>query len=298
MSTTLAIESFSENNLRERTTLTGGALAGDVQLLVDSTQGYEPGQIIYVGQLSREGCEKAVIAAPIGETTLSLSAPLARDHARSEPVTAVLGDLIHVYRAANINGTVPVDAAFTVLATRSIDPDQLSTYYTDSAGNSNFWYRNTYYNATTNDETALKDSTPTRGDDFGHYASLSEIRKEAGFENAYNLSDTVVDQQRRAAEAEINLALGSLYTVPFVPVPDIVNTLTVKLAAAMLIQNQYPGSVRSTNLLRDARLAIKVIQDGDQTIVGEDGTPVNPDGGVRFWPDETAYRAFHMGDRF
>ncbi|WP_176444511.1 ATP-binding cassette domain-containing protein [Rhodococcoides kyotonense] len=221
--------------------------------------------------MSREGCEKAVVAGAVSETVLTLAAPLVRAHDRFEPVTAVLGGMIHVYRAANINEQVPPDEAFTVLGTRSVDPDQLSTYYTDSVGNSNYWYRITYYNAVTLDETALKDSTPTRGDDFGHYASLSEIRKEAGFENAYNLSDTVIDQQRRAAEAEINTAFANLYTVPFQKVPEIVHTLTIKLAAAILVQNQYPGSSRSTTLLGDARAAIKTIQDGDQTIVGEDG---------------------------
>lgn len=299
MSTTLAIESFNETNLRERTSLTTGASAGDTELLVDSTQGYGAGDIVYVGQLSREGCEKASVAAAANETTLLLSAPLTRAHERFEPVTSVLGDLLHVYRAANINGQVPDEAAFSVLSTRSIDPDQLSTYYTDSAGNSNFWYRNTYYNAVTLADTALGDSTPTRGNDFGHYASLSEIRKEAGFENSLNLSDTIVDQQRRAAEAEINTAFGSLYTVPFVKVPEIVHILTIKLAAAMLIDNQYPGTMRADRKLEDARAAIKAIQDGEQTIVDEGGQSVGTaTGGVAFWPDETEYRAFYMGDSF
>lgn len=62
-----------------------------------------------------------------------------------------------------------------------------------------FRYRYTYYNATSNIETDIEDSVPVRGDDFGHYASLTEIRSEAGFDNAINLSDVTIDQQRRAA---------------------------------------------------------------------------------------------------
>jgi hypothetical protein len=50
----------------------------------------------------------------------------------------------------------------------------------------------TYCNATSNVETDIQDSVPVRGDDFGHYASLTEIRSEAGFDNAYNLSDVTI----------------------------------------------------------------------------------------------------------
>ncbi len=75
--------------------------------------------------------------------------------------------MIHFYRAANVDGKVPADDLFSVLATRDIDPDQPSTYMTDSAGGSGFWYRSTYFNASTNEETALTDSEARRGQDCG-----------------------------------------------------------------------------------------------------------------------------------
>jgi hypothetical protein len=55
------------------------------------------------------------------DTTPALVSPLKYAHGRSEPVAAVVGDLIHVYRAININGTVTALDTFSVLATRSID---------------------------------------------------------------------------------------------------------------------------------------------------------------------------------
>jgi phage gp36-like protein len=298
MSTTLAIESFNETNLRERTTLTGGAVEGAAVLTVASTQGFAPGDIIYVGELSREGCEKARIESVDDDTTISLIAPLGLAHSRFEPLVSVLGDLIHVYRAANIDGSVPALDAFTVLVTRDIDPDQLSTFYTDSSGNSGFWYGYTYFNASTNEETDLDGSVLVRGDDFGHYASLSEIRKEAGFDGAYNSSDTVIDQQRRAAEAEINTALSSAYTVPFQVVPEIIHTLTIQLAAGLLLNDAYRGTGRGDSKLKDARALIKSLQLGDQTIIGDDGTSIVSGEGISSWPDESAPRAFFMGDKF
>lgn len=298
MSTTLLIESFSELNLRERTQLDIAAITGATELTVLSSDGYSDGDIIYLGPLSRDGCERAVIASVQDETTIQLTAPLALDHPRFEPVTSVLGDLIRIYRAPNVDGSVPATDNFAVLATRTIKADALSTYYTDADGNSSYWYRHTYYNATTGDETDLEDSIAVRGDDFGHYASISEIRAEAGFSNNFNLKDAFVDQQRRAAEAEINAALANAYTTPFTPVPDLIHVLTVQLAAGLLMQAEYgTGSSKGKDKLNDARAQLKSLQSQDSTITDGEGTDLAA-GRVSFWPDETAPRAFFIGDKF
>lgn len=134
MSTTLQIDSFPSNILRERTRLSIPAAPGDTSIVVESFAGYDQGDIIYVGNLGRETCEKAVVASVDAETTITLSGPI-------------------------------------------------------------------------------------RGDDFGHYASITEIRNGAGFGNAVNLADSTIDQQRRAAESEINAALAPVYKTPFDPVP-------------------------------------------------------------------------------
>lgn len=298
MSTTLTIESFNEVNIRERTLLTAVANPLDITLIVASTQDYAAGDIIYIGNLSREGCEKAVIASVDDAATLTLDQELTLPHARFDAVTSVLGDLIHVYRAANIDGSVPDVSQFTVLATRTIDCDQLSTYYTDSAGSSNFWYGYTYFNASTSDETQLDPESLRRGDDFGHYASLAEIRKDAGLDNALNLSDVVIDQQRRAAESRINTALGNRYSTPFNPVPDIIATITIKVAAGYLLNAEYPGSKLGDTRIAEAEKLMTALQNGDQTIVDENGNATTTGEGIASWPDDTAPRAFIYGDRW
>ncbi|WKK71453.1 DUF1320 family protein [Rathayibacter oskolensis] len=280
MATTLKIQSFVESNIRERGELAAAAPAGATSITLRSTEGFEAGHTIYVGALSREGCERVVIASAADPTVLTLLTPLTLNHSQFEPVTSVVGDLIHIYRAANIDGSVPADDFFTVLATRNIDPDQLSSYYTDAGGSSAFWYRSTYYNATTNDETALSNSEPVRGDDFGHYATIAAIRSEAGFGQAHNLSDLDVDQQRRAAETEINAALAGAYTVPFKPVPDAVRVLTEKLAAAMLLTNAYGDVNPYAQRLKDARAAIQTFATSASAITDEEGTSLTTNEGV------------------
>lgn len=298
MSTTLAPESFSDINLRERTELDGDYVPGSSVLLVRSSEGYVPGQIIYVGRLGAEGCERAVIASVPTETTINLTQTLALPHTRYEPVRAVLGDLIKIYRAVNVDGRAPAREFFTVLATRAINADHQSTYYTDSMGDSNFWYTFTYFNPLTNDETELQVEDAVRGDDFGHYASIHEIRIEAGFENAYNLKDTAIDEKRRDAEAEINASLSGAYTVPFTsPVPAIVRTLTKQLAAALLKSSSYGGTAG----LKEARDAIKDYRDKTLVLTDEDGTALTSSDSVSGYPGEVtdeAPRFFRMGDRF
>lgn len=300
MATTIRIDSFDALNIVERSELSIDSIAGASVLAVRNTEDLVPGQTIYVGQLSREGVEKAVISTVADETTINLVQPLERPHARYEPVTAVLGDSIHIYRAPNVDGTVPADDQFTVLTTRTIDPDQLSTYYRDSTGSSAFWYRYTYFNPVTLEETPLTAFDAFRGDDFAHYASLSEIRNEAGFKNATNLADSDIEQKRRDAEAEINASLSGAYTVPFSPVPEIVRTLTIQLASALLLESAY-GNASSRQKLKDARAAIDSYKLGASVLTDEAGAALTTAESISGFPgnlDRDAPRYFRMSDKF
>ncbi|MGW6120441.1 hypothetical protein ACWFRF_15470 [Nocardia sp. NPDC055165] len=297
MATTLQADSFNDINIVERSSLAEAAETGDNSLLLVSTQGIEVGRIIYLGTLSREGCERAVVSSVNADgVTLGLTANLKLDHAVNADVTAVLGDLIHFWRAANVDGSVPADGDFTVIATRSIDPDQTSSFYRDADGSSSYWYRYTYYNATSSDETLLQNSEPVRGDDYGHYASLSEIRSKAGLAEAVNLKDSDIDLHRRAAEREVNGALAASYSVPFSPVPGEVNTLTVELAASMLLVAAF-GAIYE-HRLKSARDAIKAYADRAATITDDEGNSLVESGAFSGYPDANAHRAFRMGDIF
>lgn len=297
MGTTLRIDSFNEINVIERTELAAAALEGATELSFRSTQGIIDGQVIYVGHLSREGIEKAVVASVDDETTVTLSAPLKLPHKAYEPVTAVLGDKIHIYRAVNVIDAVPADEAFTVFATREIDPDQMSTYYKDSAGSGGYWYRFTYFNETSMEETPLTALDPVRGQDFPHYASLGDIRQAAGLQNAFNLSDRTVELWRTVAETEIDSALAGAYTVPFNPAPAIVKSLTLELAAALLLVDAY-GEGAYGKRLKDARAKISEYRSRTAVVTDENGQPLSTSNSVTGYPDADAPRSFYIGQVF
>lgn len=292
MSTTLRIDSFHPDNIIERGVLTVDVEIGDSLLPIVSVEGFEVGQVVYVGHLSREGIEKASVDAIPDEMTLTLADVLTLAHRSYEPVTAVLGDRIKIYRAANLDGTVPAAGSFALLTTRTIDPDQPSTYYRDADGSSAYWYTWTYYSVTTEAETDR--SEPIRGQDWNHYASLDVIRKAAGFEKAYNLADSLVDEARRQAQSEINSALANRFTTPFLQVPEIVRTLTIKLAAAILKSNAGMGSDKALAALR---AELQSLADGDGSLTGEDGSNLDTTEGVT-GSFGTAPRMFTVEQRF
>lgn len=63
-----------------------------MSMAVASTQGLTVDDVVYVGDLSREGCERVVVASVAGGTTVKLTAPLTHAHRAHKAVTSVLGD--------------------------------------------------------------------------------------------------------------------------------------------------------------------------------------------------------------
>lgn len=294
MATTINIDSYDDINLKQTTSLTSAVSGTTTQLQVASSANFATGGHVIVGNIARDGAEMASVASVDDGTTITLSEGLKLAHRASEPVTSVVGDVARVYRAPYVEGQLPDDASFTQLVDRPLEVDQPSTYYRDPDGSSAYWYRYTYASSTTTDET-----TPlaaVRGDDFGHYASLSEIRKAAGFVNATNLQDIAIDIQRRTAESEINSAFASGYTTPFDPVPPLIHTLTIQLAAALLRDAAFHTS-ETANEVKAARQAIKDAVESGQ-ITDDDGNSLNGGSRIGYAPDENAPRAFRMGQVF
>ena len=128
------------------------------------------------------------------------------------------------------------------------------------------------------------------------YATLEDIRMKAGFEKASNLADRHVREARRSAQAEIDSALAIRYTVPFVPVPEKIRTLTIKLAAYTLKHDAY-GDVASQKALEALRKQLQDLADGDTPITDELGVDLSTSEGVAYdFGDQD--RAFTIGQRF
>lgn len=297
MATVLRIDSFNSINITKQSELTADVAAGDSVLALRSTDGLVAGQTIYVGQPSREGTEAALIQSVNSETGVTLSAGLKLAHRRYDAVTGVLGGSIKIYRAANIDGSVPDVSLFSILATRTINQTNTSTYYNDPNGSGDYWYRFTYFDPATANETSLLALDALRGDDVPHYASLSSVRNAAGFQNATNLSDSTVELWRNAAESQINSSLASSYVVPFNPVPDEVKSLTIELGAALLLNDSYGDGSYKTRLT-DVRARIEAFRTSASVIIDQDGQSLSTGSSISSYPDDSAPRSFTIGQIF
>lgn len=76
MAATIQVDSFPQSIIRERSQLSSPAAPGDTTVNVEDSAGFAAGDIIYVGNLGREACEKAVVASVDAETTITLSSAL------------------------------------------------------------------------------------------------------------------------------------------------------------------------------------------------------------------------------
>lgn len=133
------------------------------------------------------------------------------------------------------------------------------------------------------------------------YATVEDIRREAGFENATNLKDSAIAEQLRQAQSEINAALSGVYAVPFDPVPEIIRTLTVQLTAAFLLITAYGTTTSNKQKLADARKLLDEFKNRESEITDENGTPLSSSDTVTGFPEAPSPeypRYFHMRDKF
>lgn len=295
MSAVLHIKNFGSGNTVEKTYLNADAAVAAVGITVKSVQNISTSRYLLIGGQAQENSEMKKVDAIVGQV-ITVTA-LARAHEKYDDITVLGSNQLKVYRAANVDGTVPLDAAFSVLATVDIDTDQLTTTYTDTGGGSGYWYKFTYYNSTTALETDIADSVATRGGAASHYASLDGIRQEAGFNENQYVADTLVAEKRDAAEDEINSALAGVYDVPFAePVPPSITQITEMLAAAFLLTGDYGVFATGTNKdgyakMAEARAWIKRLQTGDGGLVDGSGNTLVAISRVSGWPNDTTATA-------
>lgn len=304
MSQTLKIDNFNSLNIQEETALTADAAisASPVSLAVLNSQGYLANDIFILGTLASEISEKLTVTS-IPDTSHINVAALTKAHTKFERITKLFGDKIKVYRAANVDGTVPADANFSVIATVDIDYDQKATVYVDAAGSNAYWYKFTYFNSTTSTQTDIGDSTAGRGG-IDNYATIDSIRREAGLTNNKWISDSQIDEKRQTAQAIIDSTLQGRYTVPFTsPINPLIAEITRRLAAGYLLTDDYgptqtldtrQGQAKINYVTNDQKTGVLdklVAKSLNLTDLKGTETAVTETGAFKMWPNNTTSSA-------
>jgi hypothetical protein len=299
MSVLLKLDNYGEPNKLEKTYLNADSAVGAVTVVLKSAQNVFANYWLLIGNPAGENTELRRILSVTG-ADIGVDA-LVREHSRYDDVTVLAANKIQVYRANNTDGNPPADAAYAALGSPiDIDYDQLNTRFTDVDGGAGHWYKYTYVNSHNGAESELSESEAVRGGSLADYASIRDIREEAGIQNNPYLSDTYVAGQRTRAQSVINSALKGNFTIPFAaPVPGIIERATILLAAGYILKREFGSGATNTNADGQAKIdevmsmsddkpgLIKQILDGTLTVVDEETGNATGSGGTRIsgWPN-------------
>lgn len=263
MSQTVKIDNFSALNIVQASVLNADIAAGtSVTISIPDTAGIVAGDFLALGALGSTSCEIVTVASVTNATALVITT-VGLPHQRSEAVTKLFGTQVKLYRATDTNGNPPVDGSFSIVGSAvPIVPNAQTTSVFDAGGGAGYWYKFNYFNPTSSAETGLADSKVVRGGGYGDYATLAEILEEAGMNKNPNITPADVAQKRQRAQNIINSYLFEVYSTPFaVPVPPLINTCCIMLAAGYLMMAEYGQSATGTS--KDGNAKILEVMDPD-----------------------------------
>ena len=260
--------------LTELTYLSDDVAAAANSISVTNPQGFVANDYIVVERVRSETAEVVKIASVTG-SEITLSTALSFLHKSGVRVQKILFNQRRFYRSTSETGS------YSLLATQDMEVDRPDgTFYEDSAGTSSSWYKATYFNSTTNVETTLADAVACKAAESEHYTSVCDIRKQAGFEDAFGIKDETIADYRDEAENEFEAAVVSIYTIPLVPKPKIVRQIINLLAAGNLLIKEYGMeadieiSKSGQRMLERAYALIDKIVDKTLKLVDDDGSPL------------------------
>lgn len=268
----LSIDNFGEDNLLERSELSADVAVGATALGVINDDGMDTDHAVVVGVPG----ENAEIKTPSAVASNSLTVPaIDFDHKKGEVVYKLRGHKARIYRAANVDGTLPAVGDFSLLTTITLEADNPETEYIDENGGSSYWYLFTRYNDIpgTPEETDKDVESAVRGGNTDHYATAQDVRDESGMSanNFIPISEFV--DARDDAEVIIKGTLSKRFTLPLPEVPKILRRITRLLGASFILGGSYGVGEEGTTKESEAKYKkamalLKQIEDGTIQLIG------------------------------
>lgn len=286
----------------ERATLAAAASAGtSVTLTLKSNNGLALNDFIVVGYEGSELCELVQINQAVTAGTNVRVATLKFNHVADEPVVKYRFDKRKFYGATSATGSYTELTSDGSPKAISVDDEQGTSI--EYSGTTYTYFKATYFNSQTSEETDIDDSDAVLGDETLRYTTLWAIRKHAGLAGNPFYSDYRLETKRKQAENEINSGIASIYLLPLTEVPALLGQICELLAAGYIDYEEFGKDGQGGKWLGEARALIKALGTGRQLLIGEDGTELTRNGQVGRldgYPDsvDTDAANFSMNDRF
>ena len=290
---------------QERSKLAVDASAGsNVTLVLDNNDHFANTEYIVVGREGSEQAELCQINAAVSGGTDVRVATLVRSHKAGEPITKYRYNKRKFYGATSETGSyTELTGDGSPVTIQVDDPQGTLIEYT---GSTYTYFKSTYYNSQTTDETSIADSQAVLADETARYCSIYAIRVQAGLTQNPYINDGRIEEKRKQAENEINSVLFRLYTLPLAEIPKLIERVCTLLAAGYIDFEEYGPDGQGVKWLGEARGILKAIAEGRQNLIATDGTELarkTLTQGVQSYPDEVdntngPQRRFTMRQRF
>lgn len=260
---------------RERTKTTDDTLAGaHVSVPVQNSAGYTSGDYVVIGYEGSEQAELVQIESVSGQNlVLDL---LKLPHTSDEPVIKYRYNKRKFYGALTATGSfAEITGSGSPVVIAVNDPQGTIIEYTGVEGYQ--YFKATYFNSTTADETDAEDSQAVLADESVRYCSIYAIKKQAGLTNNPFITDGIVEGYRTQAENEIDSYLNSRYVVPYTnssgtaEIPALLTRLCYLLAAGYMDYQEFGAEGEGVKWLGEARAILKNLQGpGGLSLLGSD----------------------------
>lgn len=279
--------------------LAADAAAGsNVALTLINNDNLNSNDFIVVGWEGNELAELCQINQAVTPGTSVRVATLKFNHVAGEPFTKYRYNQRKFYGATAIGGTYAELTAYGSPKTIQVDdPQGTLLEYTDATYT---YFKATYFNSTTNEETDPADATATAGDESLRYASLYNIRKHAGLVGNPNYSDLRLETKRAQAENEINSAIFARYVLPLTSVPGLISQICELLAAGYIDYEEFGKDGEGVKWLGEARALLGNITSGTRILIGPDmlELPRQTGGGRLDGQPNSGTPVFDMNDKY
>lgn len=279
---------------RERTLVAGDIAAGSSTVItVENSAGLLVNDYIVIGVEGSERAEICKISAVGSATSITVITTLLT-HKVGEPIVK------YRYNKRKFYGSLTEDGSYSELVSSGspktilvTDPQGTFFEYTGNEGYT--YFKSTYYNETTGDETSVAEATGTLADESKRYCSIAEIKQQANMTNNPFITDDRFEEKRKQAENEVNSYLYNRYVIPLqnadgeFEVPFIVQNCTKLLAAGYVDYEQFGGDGDGVKWLGEARAILKAVQKGTQRLIGLDGNEFSLKTlttGIQSYPDQ------------
>lgn len=250
--------------------------ASNVALAVYGNEGMANSQYVAIGYEGSDTCEIQQINAAVTPGTAIQVVALIFAHKQDEPVRVFRYNDRKFYGSTSLGGSyAELTSSGSPKPIAVTDPQGTMLEYTGDEGYT--YFKSTYWNSTTSDETDIADAIAVLADESVRYCSIEAIKRQAGLLDNPFVTDAMVETYRLRAENEVNSYLYQRYVLPLVnettsapEVPFIVENATTLLAAGYMDYREYGKDGEGVKWLGEARGLLKSIQNGVQRLLGTD----------------------------